>query len=493
VVTIVGLILACDVQFVLAQNNISEALQAPQLEWSKTFGTGNSDSASCIIQTADGGFALIGTEGHGYFPSTVLLVKTDAEGTVEWNKTFDDLNRACAIVQTPDGGYAFAGACEVGVALVKIDSVGNTQWTQNYTVFFQGSNGGDPLSMVQTKDGGYAIAGACQVYLYGGSQNHALLLKVDAEGSMQWSNTYGGAGIDYARSVIQTSDGGYAIAGCTSSYGAGDFDYWLVKTDAMGNALWNQTYGAGPQTESPTSLMIGFPGDDEANSLAQTQDGGYALLGNSFSFSKDNSSDAWLVKTDGLGNMQWNKTYGGAGNQAASCIIRTSDGGYAFAGSAPHFEGQISGFLDFWLVKIDADGNIHWNQTFGGMTLSGPDSDVANWLIETSDGAFVLAGSTNPGSTSHGGYYFLVKTNPVLNPPLPTSTSSSSIAPSPTASPTPSPTPSPTHQPTIEPSSTPVDGPYTGEPDLGWILYAIIAVIVVTAIAGLIYFNNRKG
>jgi hypothetical protein len=253
-------------------------------------------------------------------------------------------------------------------------------------------------------------------------------LKIDSKGVLEWSKIYGGMGVDYARSVIQTSDGGYALAGCTSSYGAGDFDYWLVKTDSEGNALWNQTYGVGPRTESPTSLMIGFPGDDEANSVVQAQDGGYLLLGNSFSVISANSSNAWLVKTDSFGEMQWNQTYGGAGNQAAYCIIRTSDGGYAFAGSAPHFEGEISGFLDFWLVKINSNGSMQWNQTFGGETLSCPDSDVANWLIETSDGAFVLAGSINPGSTSHGGYYFLVKTKQVLPPPQPKSTSEPSTS-----------------------------------------------------------------
>jgi hypothetical protein len=143
-------------------NAISEA---SELVWEKTYGTGNSDAASCVIQTTDGGYALIGAIGHGYFPSIVLLVKTNVDSEIQWNKTFDDLSSPCAIVQTADDGYVFAGASETGIVLSKTDSKGNTQWTQNYTVPFEGSSGGDPLSLIQTKDGGYAVVGACQVYL----------------------------------------------------------------------------------------------------------------------------------------------------------------------------------------------------------------------------------------------------------------------------------------------------------------------------------------
>lgn len=473
-----GLILIDLMILNIASTQPAEAtVEAPQLQWSKTFGVGNRDSASSVIQTSDGGYIMVGSIGHGYSPRTALLVKTDLSGNLEWNQTYDFLTSACTVVQTPEGGYAIAGNGNNGLMLVKTDTKGNIQWTQTYQVFYQGNNAGNALSMVQTKDGGFAIAGACTVFLYGDSPNNAFLIVTNANGAVQWNKTYGGVGIDYARAVVQTSDGGYALAGSTSSYGAGDFDYWLVKTDSQGNAVRNQTYGAGPATEGPTSLMINYPGDDEAYSLVQTFDGGYALAGTTFSFGAG-SSDAWIVKTDSLGNMKWNKTYGGTGNEAASCIIRTSDGGYAFAGSAPHYAGTVTGFGDAWLVKIDSNGNMQWNQTFGGTGPSGPDTNVANSLIETSDGNFALAGSKNPGSTSHGGYYYLVKTTSVL--PTPT--------PSPTLSPSPSPSPTPTQSPTPSPNSS-----LTPSPSIPEFPTALLAVlIIVPTVVGTLLCKRRK-
>jgi predicted secreted protein len=127
-----------------------------------------------------------------------------------------------------------------------------------------------------------------------------------------WSKTYGGTNANVAYALVQTSDGGYALAGYTNSFGAGGYDFWLVKTDSNGNMQWNKTYGG--------------TGDDEAAALVQTTDGGYALAGYTNSFGAG-GYDFWLVKTDSNGNMQWNKTYGGSGNDYASDLVRTSDGG----------------------------------------------------------------------------------------------------------------------------------------------------------------------
>jgi hypothetical protein len=401
---------------------VNATSEAPQLLWENTFGTGNRDEATCVIQTNDGGYLVIGSMGHGYFPRTVFMVKTDSSGNMKWNQQFDDLDSVSAVVQSSDGGYAFAGNGKNGFVLSKTDSQGVLGWKKTYTVSFMGSNGGIALGMVKTNDGGYALAGSCASGLYGDNRNNAFLVKTSSSGTVQWTKTYGGVGIDYARAVVQTSDGGYAMAGSTSSYGAGDFDYWLIRTDQQGNILWNQTFGTGPKTENPTSLNINTVGDDEAYSLVETNDNGYALVGTTFSFGSG-SSDAWIVKTDSSGNMQWNKTYGAAGNEAASCIIKTSDDGFTFAGSAPHYAGTVSGFIDAWLVKIDSIGNMEWNQTFGGAPPpQNPNSSFANSLIETSDGGFALAGSTNIGSSSSGGYYYLVKTSSVLPPPSPTIT-----------------------------------------------------------------------
>jgi len=183
-----------------------------------------------------------------------------------------------------------------------------------------------------------------------------------------WSQTYGGTSSDEAEAMVQTSDGGYAIAGYTRSFGAGSYDFWLVKTDEHGNMEWNKTYGGA--------------GNELAYALVETSDGGYALTGSGL-----------FVKTDGYGNVEWNQTYGGVS------LIETSDGGYAIAGSKND---------DFSLVKIDAYGNMEWNQTYGGAEV-----ECAHSLVETSDGGFALAGGTIVSNDA--GYrawrFWLVKTD----------------------------------------------------------------------------------
>jgi hypothetical protein len=204
-----------------------------------------------------------------------------------------------------------------------------------------------------------------------------------------WSQTYGGTGDDEAYSVIQTSDGGYALAGYTDSYGAYSFqyDFWLVKTDASGNAQWNRTYGG--------------TGNDQAYALVQTSDGGYALAGRTNSFGAG-QYDFWLVKTDYAGNMQWNKTYGGTSYDYAYSVVQTSDGGYALAGHTRSFG---AGSTDFWLVKTDASGNAQWNKTYGGTEF-----DAAYALVETGDGGYALAGITLSYGASNSDFW-LVKTD----------------------------------------------------------------------------------
>ncbi|MFX1254492.1 MAG: hypothetical protein ACFFCZ_22960, partial [Promethearchaeota archaeon] len=199
-----------------------------------------------------------------------------------------------------------------------------------------------------------------------------------------WSQTYGGEESDVAFALIQTTDGGYALAGWTASYGAGSYDYWLVKTDSNGVAQWNQTYGG---EES-----------DRANAFIQTTNGGYALAGTTESYGAG-SYDYWLVKTDSNGVAQWNQTYGRGSSDFAEALIQTTDGGYALAGTT-----QFDGDYDYWLVKTDSNGVAQWNQTYGRGS-----SDVAYALIQTTDGGYTLAGGT--ASYGAGGSdYWLVKT-----------------------------------------------------------------------------------
>ena len=207
-----------------------------------------------------------------------------------------------------------------------------------------------------------------------------------ASSALAWNKTYGGTGSDFALALFQIVDGGYALAGSTTSFGAGSYDFWLVRTDVLGNMLWNRTYGGA--------------GEDRAYSLVQTVDGGYALAGCTYSYDIGNG-DFWLVRTDAFGNHLWNKTHGGAGEDWPYALIETTNEEYALAGVTNSFG---AGSSDFWLVKTDAFGNHLWNRTYGGTG-----EDYAGSLVQTSDAGYALAGGTKSFGAGSDDFW-LVKT-----------------------------------------------------------------------------------
>ena len=333
--------------------------------WSRTYGGTGSEVAYSLVETSDGGYALAGVSSSGGF----WLVKTDSYGNMQWNKTYGG-GTAHSLIQTSDGGYALAGEIiPSGAAqdfyVVKTDADGNMQWSRTYG----GEHTDIAHSLVETSDGGYAIAGHT-----GWLFQDFLLIKIDADGNMMWNRTYGGKDSDIAYSLVETSDGGYALAGESSSFDG----LWLVKTDVDGNMMWNRTY---EERSEDTSLVL-------------TSDGGFAVAGG--------MGDFWLVKTDNQGKMEWSRTYGGKNIDRAHSLVQTSDGGYALAGLTYSFD---VGQGDFWLVKTDAEGNMMWNRTYGGKNI-----DIARSLVETSDGGYALAGYTSSfGAGSHD--FWLVKTD----------------------------------------------------------------------------------
>jgi len=352
-------------------------------------GTGN-DRGLSVVETSDGGFAIAGeTYSYGAGGNDFWLVKTDANGNEQWNQTYGGTNMeiGLSVVETGDGGFAISGytnsfgAGSYDAWLVKTDSAGNEQWNQTYGGI--GDDGG--FSVVQTDDGGYAISGFTGSY--GAGSWDAWLVKSDSSGIAQWNQTYGETDADYGTSVVQTSDGGYAITGYTASYGAGGQDAWLVKTDASGIAQWNQTYGG-------TDGEVGF-------SVVETSDGGYAIAAYTLSFGAG-SYDAWLIKTDANGNHQWNQTYGGTNTDWGLSVVETGDGGYAIAGYTDSFG---AGGYDVWLVKTDVAGNEQWNQTYGGTG-----SDQGWSVVETGDGGYAVAGFTESYGAG-GADVWLVKTD----------------------------------------------------------------------------------
>ena len=342
--------------------------------WDRTYGGAADDTAAGeTVQANDGGYAVLGdTNSFGAGDSDFWLIKTDADGNTQWNKTYGgELAEVSGdMCVTTDGGYAMSGYTKSFGAggqdfwLVKTDANGNTEWNMTYG----GTDNEYAYHVEQTVDGGYILLG--QTRSFGAGNNDFWLVKTDANGNTEWNMTYGGTGNDVGIHVIQTADGGYALAGSTSSFGAGSNDAWLIKTDASGNTEWNQTYGG--------------TGYDGGQCLEPTSDGGYALACLTTSFGAG-SLDFWFIKLDASGNTEWNMTYGGPGSDGPTHFIQTEDNGYALVGFTTVGSDQNAS-----LIKIDALGNMEWNQTYGGTG-----SEIAYALLETNDGYYLLTINTD--------------------------------------------------------------------------------------------------
>ncbi len=252
-------------------------------------------------------------------------------------------------------------------------------WTRTF-------GGGDDecgYSMQQTTDGGFVIAGS--TWSFGAGLTDVYLIKTDANGNQTWQRTFGGGSYDEGRSVQQTSDGGYIIAGTTSSYGTGGSDIYLIKTNSGGDTIWTRTFGGGD--------------DDRGYSVQQTADGGYIITGSTNSYSISDRVN--LIKTDAFGNLNWQSTFGGIYGSEGLSVQQTSDGGYIVAGYTYSF-GAIG--RDIYLIKTDAIGNLTWQHIYGG---SGSQSGSS--VRQTSDGGFVIAGGGTPSGSSSQVY--LIKTD----------------------------------------------------------------------------------
>lgn len=337
--------------------------------WSSMFGgPGIQKGFECVF-CSDGGYAITGTDGLAFERKT-LLIKTNSAGEEEWIKEISlaqYVSTECkTILQTVDNGYILGGFTQDNppqsdALLLRTDNLGNLLWFRTYDV-----DEDDWFRHVSaTSDGGYIIAGASGIYLVGGLD--VFLVKTDSEGITEWRLVYGGSLNDSAFGVIQTADGGYAVAGGTESYGAGWVDGWLIKVDANGSVEWDQTFGG-------TDF-------DRFLDLVQTPDGGFLICGYSFSYGFGNQM--WLVKTDSSGELEWHQTYGLDGAESASSILLLPDGGCVLAGNSTSFGDEP----DIWLVKTDSLGNIDWDAVF-----STPDSDIGKCVVHASDGGFVISG-----------------------------------------------------------------------------------------------------
>jgi len=326
-----------------------------------------------------------------YFMCVVLALPegVNAAPSILWQRTYGGIynEEGRSARQTADGGFIIAGgtysygAGSGDAYLVKTDSMGNPQWANTY-----GGTGYDSGHRTrQTPDGGYITTGR---YSYGAGNVDAYLFKTDSGGNLQWQKAFGQAGADFGEWVERTSDGGYVLAGYTSprSEPGEPYDYYVVKTDSAGNPVWERTFGGA--------------GDDQGRSIRQTSDGGYIVTGCTNSYGSG-SYDLWLLKTDVDGVLQWDRTFGWANSECGQAVQQTSDGGYIIGGYA----NGIGADYDAYLVKTDADGNLIWQRTFDSAGLN----DEGSYVVQTTDGGYVLAGWTYKNTSDAD--IWLVKTD----------------------------------------------------------------------------------
>jgi hypothetical protein len=408
-----------------------QAQVAPAIQWQKSFGGSSTDIAYSIQQTADGGFIVGGgtpsnngdvTGNHGLTDCWIL--RLDSSGNLIWQKTLggSDDDIAYSIQQTADGGFIFAGISYSNNGdvsghhdsfvfsdywVVKLDASGNLIWQKS----LGGIEDDNAYSVHQTTDGGFIVAGFSGSSDGDVSGNHGgwdyWITKLDTAGNLVWQKSLGGSWNDLAYSVQETIDGGFIIGGVTGSSDGdisenhGGFDYWIIKLDSNSNIVWQKS--------------LGGSSDESAQSVEQIADGGFIVAGYSNSTDQDVSGnhgndDYWVTKLDMNGNLIWQKSLGGSSLDWAWPIQQTNDNGFIVAGNSQSLDGDVSGnhgSSDFWIVKLDTGGNIIWTKSLGGVGY-----DKAYSIEQTNDDGFIIAGYSNSNdgdvSGNHGGADFWI-------------------------------------------------------------------------------------
>ncbi len=369
----------------------SEALVTFERVYGRSMYPSCASAGYSVQQTRDGGYIVAGMM-HGTPYQDAYLVKTDSLGDSLWAKTYGysakGMEHGYGVEQSSTGGYLFAGytssgnSDSSGVWLVEIDSLGNSLWEKVY-----GSEYSVGTCMKRTADGGYVVTG--WVYSTTGDHYDVYLMKTDDVGNELWTSTYGDSGDEIGYSVEQAKDGGFIIVGSTDSYGAGECDVYMIRTDSAGNVLWERT--------------VGGPADDHGYSVEATQDGGYVIAGGTFSFGAG-YEDIYLIGVDSLGNVAWTRTYGDRLWDEARSVHQTADGACVVTGVTWRPD---STYCDLFLLKVDSSGEKLWLRTYGGQ-YGGGGLDVK----PTADGGYVATG--RKCEERGNGFYcdvYLVKTD----------------------------------------------------------------------------------
>jgi len=346
----------------------------------------NSEYGTCVDQTSDGGFIV---SGYSYVSASddILLMRFNDSGAFVWSKraAANNLDRANWVRQTADGGYIITGhsssygAGSYDIVLMKFDSTGALTWSKTAG----GYSGDMGKCVIQTTDGAYVITGFTASF---GGTGNIFLMKVNSAGTVLWTKMAGGGSGDQGRCVEQTPDGGFIVAGLAQSYGMGGADVVLMKFNSAGDVEWSRTAGT--------------TGEEYANSLCRTADGGYVIAGTLFGGA--GTYDVLVAKFNSGGALEWARTAGGAAADYGHSVAQAADGGYVVTGTTRSFG---SDNLEVFLLKFDSAGTLSWAKTIGG----GSD-DEAYGLKLTADGGIVVAGATS--TYSYVAYdFFLVRTD----------------------------------------------------------------------------------
>lgn len=394
--------LVVNLQFIQAQ---------PAIQWQKCLGGSLAEDAACIQQTNDGGYIVAAstfsvdgdvTFNNGY--RDVWIVKVDSIGTILWEKCLggSDDEWSITIRQMTDGSYLFAGSTastngdifsnhgSTDYWVVKLDSSGFIQWERTYG----GSEMDLLFSMELTNDGGCILVGASASSDGDLSGNQGFddcwIVKLDSTGSIQWENSIGGSLFDVGHSAQQTSDGGYIIAASSESNDGdvsgnhGSIDVWIIKLDSIGALQWQKSFG-GSNSDYSREIQITANSEFIVTGTSSSNDGD--VSGN------HGGPDFWIIKLSTLGVIQWQNSLGGSLEDQPLSLLQTADGGYALAGISKSNNGQVSGNhgdVDYWIVKVDANGSFQWQKCLGGS-----DYDGARSIQSTSDGGYIIVGASS--------------------------------------------------------------------------------------------------
>lgn len=388
--------------------------QVPETEWDKSLGGTDQDYGTDIAKTPDGGYIMTGysysndgdVDGHNGYQD-YWVVKTNALAEIEWQVALGGtgIDRAQSVNPTSDGGYVVAGFANSSDGMlteahgmhdfwiVKLDGDGQPEWQRAV-----GSSGQDMAYCVQeAQDGGYIAIGTTEMMdgdvTGNNGSSDVWVVKLDANGMLEWEQNYGGGGMDEGFYITPLENGDYVAIGTTSSIDGdisennGFRDYWVIRLDANGTLLWEKTYGGTMQ-------------EIEARTILETSDHGFIFGGSSESDDSlvtgaHGDYDFWVVKTDSLGEVEWERAYGGSAADYLNDLIQTDDGGYLLIGDTKSDDGDVTGLLvaswdtfeDYWVVKLSAEGEIQWQKTLGSHF-----GDYSGGLVQANDHGYVVMG-----------------------------------------------------------------------------------------------------